>query len=406
MPELLSWIYVDLNSFFASCEQQENPKLRGKPVAVVAVMTDTTSCIAASYEAKRYGVKTGTRVTEARAMCPGIQFIEADHEIYTKYHHKIKEAVESCIPVDGVMSIDEFSARLTGSQRTEEKARAIGEQIRQKIKDTVGVAITCSIGIATSRFLAKVATDMQKPNGMTVIKKSDLPGKLYSLVLRDLPGVGEKMEQKLNAKGIHSIQKLLSLNKDQMTSLWGGIWGTRMFLWLKGEEVDLPASKTYSISHQHVLPPEKRSSAGALDIGKKLLSKLAIRLRKTGSFTRKMTVHVKFTGNFEQSWERTDYFDELRDTVSLNHKLTKLWEEFPERSTPLRVDIVFSDLIQQDSHQFSFFENPRLDKLASVMDKINAKHGRDKIHLGATHDQEEAAPTRIAFRRIPDLDEF
>src|SRR5437762_13471130 len=116
-PHKLSWLYLDLNSFFASCEQQENPRLRGKPMAVVPMMADTTSCLAASYEAKKFGVKTGTRVGEAKIICPGIQFVKSRHDVYIRYHHKIIEVVESCIPVHSVLSIDEIAAQLTGSQQ-------------------------------------------------------------------------------------------------------------------------------------------------------------------------------------------------------------------------------------------------------------------------------------------------
>src|SRR5579872_4205664 len=113
----VSWIFLDLNSYFASIEQELRPELRGKPVGVVPVMADTTCCIAASYEAKAFNVRTGTRVGDARVMCPGIEFVEARHEIYVEYHHKIVDAVESCVPVGVVMSIDEMACRLIGRER-------------------------------------------------------------------------------------------------------------------------------------------------------------------------------------------------------------------------------------------------------------------------------------------------
>src|SRR4051812_2085772 len=104
MNNLVDWLFLDLNAYFASVEQQEVPSLRGRPVAVLPVMTDTTVCIAASYEAKAFGVQTGTRVPEARALCPAIQFVEARQDVYVAYHHRIRDVVESCIPVDSVLS--------------------------------------------------------------------------------------------------------------------------------------------------------------------------------------------------------------------------------------------------------------------------------------------------------------
>ena len=102
----LNWLFVDLNSYFASVEQDARPELRGRPVGVVPMLADTTVCIAASYEAKAHGVKTGTVVAYAKKMCPGLVLVEARHEIYVEYHHRIVEAVESCLPVTAVLSID------------------------------------------------------------------------------------------------------------------------------------------------------------------------------------------------------------------------------------------------------------------------------------------------------------
>src|ERR1700722_9195393 len=103
-PSELNWLFVDLNSYFASVEQQVRPELRGRPIGVVPMMADTTVLIAASYEAKAFGVRTGTIVADAKRMCPGIELVEARHELYVEYHHKVVEAVESCLPVTAVCS--------------------------------------------------------------------------------------------------------------------------------------------------------------------------------------------------------------------------------------------------------------------------------------------------------------
>lgn len=404
--EQVNWLYIDLNSFFASCEQQDNPQLRGKPVAIVPMMAETTSCLAASYEAKRFGVKTGTRVNEARLMCPGIQFVKARHDAYIRYHHKVLEVVESCIPVEAVMSVDEFACKLTGSQKNPEKAALIAEKIKQALKKEVGEYVTCSIGISTSKFLAKIATDMQKPNGLTFILKSDLPQKLYSLKLTDIPGVGRAMDKRLTASGIFTIKDLLSLSKEKMKKIWSGVWGERLYLWFQGEDFDLPATKNKSISHEHVLPPSKRSTDGAHEIAKKLLTKLAVRLRRGGFYTKNLNVYVRFMDASSSYWEAQARFNEVRDTMSLLHKLEALWKDYPKNKKPIKVAIGFSELVSQGVHQFSLFENPKQDEISNVMDKINKKFGKEAIHLGATHEQKEAAPTRIAFRRIPELDEI
>jgi DNA polymerase-4 len=106
----LKWLFMDLNSYFASVEQQERPELRGKPVAVVPMMTDSTCAIAASYEAKAYGIKTGTPIYEAKQMCPGLRCVLARHDLYVDYHHRILEEVVKHTPINKVWSIDELSS--------------------------------------------------------------------------------------------------------------------------------------------------------------------------------------------------------------------------------------------------------------------------------------------------------
>jgi len=113
----LRWLFLDLNSYFASVEQELVPSLQGRPIAVVPVVADTTCCIAASYEAKAFGVKTGTQVGEAKRMCRGIELVEARHELYVEYHNRIVEAVETVVPVASVMSIDEMACRLVGREQ-------------------------------------------------------------------------------------------------------------------------------------------------------------------------------------------------------------------------------------------------------------------------------------------------
>ena len=130
---LLNWLFVDLNSYFASVEQQVRPELRGRPVGVVPMMADTTVCIAASYEAKAFGVRTGTIVADAKRMCPEIVLVEGRHEIYTEYHHRVVEAVESCVPVTAVCSIDEMACRLIGRERHLRGALDLG--IRRQTND-------------------------------------------------------------------------------------------------------------------------------------------------------------------------------------------------------------------------------------------------------------------------------
>jgi DNA polymerase-4 len=185
----VNWLFLDLNSFFASCEQQDRPELRGRPVAIVQMITDSTCAIAASYEAKAFGVKTGTAIWEAKKLCPNLVLVKARHQLYVQYHHRILAAIENCLPVTKVASIDEMACRLMGTERDVTMARALALKVRQTVQQQVGECMTCSIGLGPSLFLGKVASDMQKPNGLTVITKNDLPHILHRLELQDIYGI-------------------------------------------------------------------------------------------------------------------------------------------------------------------------------------------------------------------------
>lgn len=402
---MVHWLYLDLNSFFASCEQQERPELRGRPVAVVPMMANTTAVLAASYEAKAKGIKTGTLVGDAKRMCPGLQLVQSKHQVYTEYHHKVREVVESCIPIHSVCSIDEFACELTGSQQNLEVATALAAKIKKEIRERVGECLTSSIGLAPNILLAKMATDMQKPDGFITIEKSELPARLFPLELRDIPGIGPKMEQRLNQKGVTSMEQLLRMNEKQLFGLWGSLVGSRYFYLLRGENFLVPRNKSQSISHQHVLPPDLRTGAGAFGVAQKLLSKTAVRLRKDAFLTKRLSLVVKFM-NHPEKFERTVKLDETQDTTLLLTHLRRFFAEMPRAHKPLMVSVVLSDFRKSENHQLSFFENPRREGLFSVVDKINEKFGKDTIYLACLQDKKDEAPTAIAFSRIPELEEF
>lgn len=418
----VNWLFLDLNSFFASCEQQMNPYLRGRPVAIVPGMVDTTSCIAASYEAKAYGVKTGTMVRDAKKLCPDIVLIEARHRPYVQFHHAIKEAFETVLPVDQVMSIDEFAAPLIGRQRRVEAAVDLAHQAKRAIAAQVGECLTSSIGIAPNRWLAKVASDMQKPNGLTVLRHEDLPHALHRLQLRDLCGIGSNMEFRLNDVGIFTVEELCAAPTHQLKAAWGGVEGLRMYALLRGEDIERPPTKTSCIGHQHVLEPELRTPDRAYQYLRYLLMKAAQRLREKGFYARALTLNMKWMNNQSRLGNYDDYrlqFAETQDTRTLLRALGQIWRDVP-RLRPLRVGLVLSDLVPSDRHQLDLFAAPEAtqekgaDLLASL-DRINNRYGTGTVGFGTVRqmvtapikkDGAKAVDGRISFSRVPELSEF
>ena len=171
-------LLVDFNSYFASVEQQVEPRLRGKPLGVVPMLADTTVCIAASVEAKTFGVKTGTKVADARKLCPQIEFVVARHALYIDYHHRAVATVDSIVPVRAVLSIDEMDCELTGRWRDPARARDIAVNVKAALAKDIGECLRTSIGIGPNTFIAKTASDMVKPDGLVVIERSELPDRL------------------------------------------------------------------------------------------------------------------------------------------------------------------------------------------------------------------------------------
>lgn len=397
-------LYVDLNSFFAACEQQLNPELRGKPVAVVPVVADTTFVIAASVQAKKFGVKTGTRVSDAKRMCHGLVMVTGNHETYLDFHHKIVAAVDTCIPVDKVWSVDEMACRLLGKEREPATARAIALNVKRAILDRVGECLTCSIGIAPNRVLAKTASDMQKPDGLVTIEEHELPHKLFTLKLSDFAGIGPKMEKRLLAAGIHTVEDLCSRSKEELIQVWGGVIGGEWYQWLRGDDMPERRTRARTLGHQHVLPPKMRNPDGARAVLMRLLHKAAARARKCGYLggALRTTVRHSVGEGFE---DVVDLSPPVNDTLALVRVLASQWDRYTARTWPgelRKVSVTLLNLEPTDSATGSLFGRSQAEsRLAGAMDKLNSKYGRNTVYAASMQPAKGSAPVRIAFGNIP-----
>ena len=419
----VNWLFVDLNSYFASVEQDVRPDLRGRPVGIVPMMADTTCCIAASYEAKAFGVKTGTIVAEARRMCPEIVFVEARHELYVQYHHRIVEAVESCVPITAVCSIDEMACRLMGRERPLLAALELGQRVKARILEAVGPMMRSSVGLATNRFLAKIASDMEKPNGLVALPLDILPQALRTLTLRDLPGIGARTEKRLNEQGIRTMEQLLSLDCEHAGQLWGSVWGQRLWHWLQGEDFNMADNEHMkSLSHQHVLAPEMRTPDKAWAVAHKLLHKAAMRLRANNLWAASIGLAIGFAvpraekrpvsryGVPTRGWKSELRLAECRDNPTLIAALTRLWESRPrggEYESPYFIGVHLGGLVPDHLHSLNLFDGSEdaqsRARLIEAMDVLNNKYGMNTLAPATMLEAFKAAPTRIAFHSIPDM---
>lgn len=402
---MLRYLFVDMNSFFASVEQQEQPGLRNRPIGIVPMMAHTTCCIAASYEAKAFGVKTGTMVQEARKLCPALQLVEARPRLYVEYHHRIVEAVESCLHVDLICSVDEMYGRLMGSERRPDHAATMAHQVKDAIRQAAGEYLRCSIGLAPNAWLAKVASDMQKPDGLTMILAEQMPDAICKLDLTDLPGIAANMQHRLHAHGVQHVHQLCRLSQNELAAIWGSqVVGSIWWHQLRG--YDLPYRPTHrrTVGHSHVLPPDWRTLDRAHAVLIRMIHKAATRLRAIHYWAGNLTISLEYLDG--QIWEERIALGLCQDTLSMIESLETVWHN---RLTgkPYLAAVVLTHLVADASAALPLYPGQvRRNALSGVMDRIDRKYGHHTLYFGGMFGAQEAAPVRIAFTQIPSVEDF
>lgn len=410
-PLPLAALFLDCDSFFASCEQHFDPSLRGRPVGVTPVMAETGCCIAASHEARVRGVKTGTRVAEARRLCPGIRIVEARPAEYIGIHHRIVEAVEDCIHVEEVLSIDEMWARLPLNWREPAFVAGLGGRIKAAVAERVGPAVKVSIGAAPNRYLAKMASKLDKPDGLRILEHRELPGALHGLDLSDFTGIGRSLELRLHAAGIHTAAELCAAPRALLRGIWGGVQGERIWHSLRGEEIPEPETVRRSLGHSHVLPPDERTPERAWPVLCKLLHKACERLRRHGLLAGSLLVRLVRPGRAgDGDWSAELRFLETDSTLELMRLLRQIWKRRPDPGVRLlQVGVVLARLSESNGFTPDLFAaregHERAEKRArldAAVDGLRSRYGRQCVYYASVHDSLGSAPMRISFGRVPD----
>ena len=301
-------LHVDLNSCFATIEQQARPHLRGKPIAVAAYVTPRGCVLTASYEAKAYGVKTGMRVMEAQALCPQIIVLPPDPDKYLYIHHGFKKILSKYTPDLEAKSIDEFVLNLRGTDhKTESDLIALGIRIKRELREGLGSWLKCNVGIGTNRFLAKLAASLHKPDGLDVISHQSLRSTYAQLGLRDLHGINFRNEARLNRWAIKTPLEFLGSDVSLLRGpVFHSIVGYYWYVRLRGWEIDAERFKRRTFGQSYALPKYTASDTELSQLMMKLCEKMGRRLRKHGSVARGIHVWSGFADH--SSWHKGKSF--------------------------------------------------------------------------------------------------
>jgi DNA polymerase-4 len=413
-PQDIERLYLDFDGFFASVMQQAFPALRGKPIGVIPFdleAADTTCVIACSKEAKAAGCRNIMPVPQAREICPEIVLVTQRPDLYRRAHTALLAEINCEIPIDAVKSIDELTSRLNKHDSADPEG--LGSRIKRRLRDNIGGYITCSIGFAANRLLAKIACKIDKPDGVTIWRPNAMPGPLLALSLSDVPGIGRRMEERLWAAGITTIEALYQTQPKHLRTLWGNVNGERLWYALHGYDIQAVSTGRGMYGHGRVLPPDWRTLDHARNCSRLLITKAARRMRRDGYYARALHLwcHIR-----PQSWDATTDLPSVNDDFAVLHALEKLWSRarscLPRRTRIIRVGVTLSDLVSAGSRQLDLFLNDNGDRqkserLTSAIDHLNRKFGRRVVTVGPWVPPPGGyAGGKISYTRIPSAEDF
>lgn len=411
-PTQIERLYLDFDGFFASVAQQVKPELRGRPVGIVPFSGGKASCvIACSKEAKALGLSNVMPVGEAKRVCPDLVLVPQQPHLYRRAHNALLAEIESVVPIDAIKSIDELTCKVDPGQRR--KPQDLARAIKQTIGENIGQYITCSIGFAANRQLAKIACKMDKPDGVTIWHPDDMPGPLLAVPLKDIPGVGTNMAKRLMRSRIYSTQDLYETAPKQMRKIWRNVTGERLWYALHGYDIQAPESRRGMFGHGRVLPPECRSIEGARGICRVLLTKAARRLRREGYYCSGVWLWLD---HGEGGWSGKRILPTVHDDQALLSEFQVLWEQaasqLSRRTKIYRIGVTLFDLSPSNSRQLDFLladdsERQRWEAINSAIDLLNYKWGKTVASVGFWPRQHlENIGGKISYTRIPSAEDF
>lgn len=396
-PQIL---HIDLNSCFATVEQQARPLLRGKPLGVTNRKTNNACVVAASYEAKALGVRVGMGFTEARKYAPNLILVETDPPKYHHVYQILTDIMRSYSPNISMKSIDEGIIDFTGTREIINKRplMVIGYEIKRRLKQEVGGWMTCNIGIAPNRFLAKQAASLHKPDGLDVITYKNLRQVLSDLQLTDLFGIAERNQARLNACGIYTPIQFLEapselLKRHVFKSVIGEDWYRR----LRGYEIDNQEWAIKTVGRQYVMDDMRPSEEKLHSRLAHLCETTAMKLRYKGLCARGISVYLMYAGG--DSWyERKMFKSTFFTNGEVYRRATLLFNRRPLDDWVRMIAVSCYGLEPSSMSQVSLLEEVNKEVwLTQAVDEINSQYGEFTIALASSLDAKGAIKQKIPF---------
>ena len=399
-------MHLDLNSCFATIEQQANPFLRGKPIAVAAYATPSGCIVAPSIEAKRFGIKVGMRVKEGKLLYPDLIVLAPDPWKYRNVHLALRKIVSTYTGDFSPKSIDEFILNMEGYPALQKGMFEVAGEIKRRIKQEIGEWLTVSIGIAPNRFLAKTAAGLHKPDGLDEINKDNFSNIYPTLSLTDLCGIKERNAIRLNNMGIYSVLDFYNAPLWKLKAAFESILGYYWYLRLRGWEIDDVDFARRSYGNSFALPKPLQSVEELSPVLAKLVEKTGARFRRAGYKAGGVHLAIFFRdGTF---WHRGVATSKvLFDSRDIYKEAFRLLAGCPYRKPVRELAVSVFNLTHEPSIQLDLFENTeRKKKLVEALDMVNERWGNFIITPARMLDTDKAVIDRIAFGGVKELEEF
>jgi DNA polymerase-4 len=380
-----SILHVDMDAFFVSVELLERPELRGKPVVVGGRPDQRGVVSAASYEARKYGIHSAMPLRTAGRLCPHAIFLDGHHEKYGEWSDRVAAILGQFSPIVEMVSIDEAYLDLAGTERLHGPPLAAADKLLRTITRTTN--LPCSGGLATTRLVAKVASDQAKPRGLVWVAPGREERFLAPLPVRKIPGIGEVTERALRALGIEIVEQIAAVPHEKLESIFGQ-WGTALFRKARGGDsyefvID---AEPKSISHNHTFGEDTSDAAALAALLSHLSQKACKRLREAGLAARTLTLTIRYAGFETHTRSKT-----LAEATRLDSDIFAVFQELfrLHRDVKRKVRLLGVSLsgFTHGSEQLDLLEAERrakLERLTSAADRLRDRFGFGKVQFGGS----------------------